>query len=135
MENNFSFTFCVNVGFQRTILCYSIERERLRERERAVRAMISVQAEQVAGGPDTRTALPSNHAPPNLFRAPVRVSTFSIRSSYSKCLYVTKKSILSRDGVIDRLLYLKYLLNIELKRNEYLYFNNSTIFNRMKLCS
>lgn len=75
------------------ILVCSVERDRLRERERQARAAMSVQAEQAAagGGPDTRHHHHHHHnhvhhhhpnihvSTPNLFRGgPVRVSTFSI---------------------------------------------------------
>lgn len=74
------------------ISVYSVERDRLRERERQARAAMSVQAEQAAagGGPDTRHHHHHHHnhvhhhhpnilSTPNLFRGgPVRVSTFSI---------------------------------------------------------
>ncbi|XP_031369522.1 uncharacterized protein LOC102673085 isoform X2 [Apis dorsata] len=74
----------------------SVERDRLRERERQARAAMSVQAEQAAagGGPDTRHHHHGHHnhahhhvnphavtAP--LFRAPVRVSLRSDFYSYS----------------------------------------------------
>lgn len=83
------------IGTDRTgnFLVCSVERDRLRERERQARAAMSVQAEQAAagGGPDTRHHHHHHHnhvhhhhpnihvSTPNLFRGgPVRVSTFSI---------------------------------------------------------
>lgn len=73
---------------------FSVDRDRLRERERQARAAMSVQAEQAAagGGPDTRHHHHHHHnhahhhanihvSAPNLFRAPVRVSTLSIYSA------------------------------------------------------
>lgn len=74
------------------ILVFSVDRDRLRERERQARAAMSVHAEQAAagGGPDTRHHHHHHHnhvhnhnmhvTPPNLFRAPVRVSIFSVYS-------------------------------------------------------
>lgn len=74
------------------ILVFSVDRDRLRERERQARAAMSVHAEQAAagGGPDTRHHHHHHHnhvhnhnmhaTPPNLFRAPVRVSIFFIYS-------------------------------------------------------
>lgn len=71
-------------------MIFSVERDRLRERDRLARAAMSVQAEQAAAGsgPDTRHHHHHhNHghhhhsnihvSTPNLFRAPVRVSIFS----------------------------------------------------------
>lgn len=85
----------MRIGSDRTvILICSVERDRLRERDRQARAMMSVQAEQAAagGGPDTRHHHHHHHnhvhhhhsnnihvSTPNLFRGgPIRVSTFSI---------------------------------------------------------
>ena len=78
------------------ILIFSVERDRLRERDRLARAAMSVQAEQAAAGsgPDMRhhhhhhnhahhhsNIHLSTHDALSLFRAPVRVNIFSIYST------------------------------------------------------
>nr|XP_012217906.1 PREDICTED: LOW QUALITY PROTEIN: SKI/DACH domain-containing protein 1-like [Linepithema humile] len=97
----------------------SIERDRLRERDRQARAAMSVQAEQAAagGGPDTRHHHhhhhnhvhhhhPNHHVtPPNLFRAPVRTTPDpeieSKLGSYSlvKHLLDDSKRLIGVDGI------------------------------------
>lgn len=104
------------------IIFYSVERDRLRERDRQARVAMSVQAEQATAGGGSNTRHHNrmvHHVNPPLFcTGPIKVSTFFYLFSLLKneCVFLPCNTFAhTRDGVIDRFLYPKYLENVDSK--------------------